>query len=218
VKSLLMLMSLYLLATGLAACSSQDEGDRQAKPAVTAESAAAIVSETQDDPDAEQHLATCRAAAASLGSALKAELQAAMQADGPSGALSVCQTEAGAIARKISDEQGIQVGRTSLGLRNPANAPDAWEQQGLAALTARLEAGEAPADLEAWALVTDSDGHRTFRYLKAIPTQPLCLTCHGDQLSPDVSAQLVKHYPEDQGTGFAVGDLRGAFTVSLPVE
>ncbi|MFH1842006.1 MAG: DUF3365 domain-containing protein [bacterium] len=211
-KSHLMLVSFFLLAVGLSACSSQDDGERQAEPA------AAIVAETQDDPDAEKHLATCRAAAVTLGGALQAELQTAMQAGGPGGALAVCRTEAGAIARQVSDKQGLHVGRTSLGLRNPANAPDAWEQKGLVALTARLHAGEAPENLEEWALVTDTDGHQTFRYLKAIPTGSLCLACHGDPLSPDVSAQLMKFYPEDRGTGFAVGELRGAFTVALPVE
>ena len=63
--------------------------------------------------------------------------------------------------------------------------------------------------------VTGADGNRTFRYLKAIPTGPLCLKCHGSDLAPDLAAKLAELYPEDKAHGFAVGDLRGAFSVKL---
>ena len=42
---------------------------------------------------------------------------------------------------------------------------------------------------------------------------PLCLTCHGAALSPDVEAALAESYPEDHATGYSAGDLRGAFVV-----
>mgnify|MGYP003340573505 CR=1 FL=1 len=50
--------------------------------------------------------------------------------------------------------------------------------------------------------------------MKAIPTAEICTTCHGVSLKPEVSARLQQLYPADQATGFAVGDLRGAFTLS----
>ena len=50
-------------------------------------------------------------------------------------------------------------------------------------------------------------------YVEPIMMQPLCLTCHGQELQPDVAAKLAQLYPEDQATGFADGDFRGVFWV-----
>ncbi len=52
-----------------------------------------------------------------------------------------------------------------------------------------------------------------FRYMKAIPTKGLCLTCHGKTLAEPVKATLAELYPEDKATGFKVGDIRGAFSI-----
>ena len=58
---------------------------------------------------------------------LKKELQTSMQEGGPVNAVSVCNLTAPAIANTYSVRNGWEVGRTSLKLRNPKNAPDAWE-------------------------------------------------------------------------------------------
>ena len=50
-----------------------------------------------------------------------------------------------------------------------------------------------------------------FRYMKAIPTRSFCLQCHGVELAPGVSEALARLYPDDLGTGFREGDIRGAF-------
>jgi len=41
----------------------------------------------------------------------------------------------------------------------------------------------------------------------------MCLACHGDNIAPEVTAAIRAHYPEDQATGFATGQLRGAFSI-----
>ena len=41
-----------------------------------------------------------------------------------------------------------------------------------------------------------------------------CATCHGESVSPEILAEIKARYPDDTATGFAVGDLRGMFTVS----
>jgi hypothetical protein len=233
-KAAAIFLLLAWMSLGSVACDSGDDTPERAEGAQGAERAeraqgagspdhadappAAIVSETQNDPDAEQHLATCRSATVRLGGALKSALMEAMQEGGPVGALEVCQMEAGSIATAVGAEKGLQVGRTAVRVRNPANAPDSWEQAALATFAARIEAGEQPKDFEHWAVVTDTEGHRTFRYLKAIPTMSLCLKCHGDAIAPEVTTALTELYPDDQATGFARGDLRGAFTVRLPLE
>lgn len=53
----------------------------------------------------------------------------------------------------------------------------------------------------------------SYRYLRAIPTMPICLACHGTDIDPEISDMLREHYPEDQATGFTAGELRGAFSI-----
>ena len=72
----------------------------------------------------------------------------------------------------------------------------------------RKQQGEAIAKIEYY-----EETEQGFRYMKAIPTKGLCLTCHGETLSEPVKAALLKHYPDDTATGFNVGDIRGAFTI-----
>ena len=50
--------------------------------------------------------------------------------------------------------------------------------------------------------------------MKAIPTAPLCLQCHGEAIAPPVAEKITKLYPEDKATGFREGDIRGAFVVT----
>jgi hypothetical protein len=109
------------------------------------------------------------------------------------------------------------IGRTSLKLRNPANAPDNWELAVLKQFEARKEQGESADKLEFFAVIDDDQGQKTFRYMKAIPTAALCLNCHGENVPAEVDAKLKELYPNDQARGFQEGDLRGAFTLAQPV-
>jgi hypothetical protein len=63
-----------------------------------------------------------------------------------------------------------------------------------------------------------AEGGPAFRYMKAIPTGELCLTCHGGSIDPDLAARIRAGYPKDQATGFKLGELRGAFTLSKPLD
>ena len=79
-------------------------------------------------------------------------------------------------------------------------------------------AGADPATLEHYEVVADETGSRAFRYMKAIPAQGPCLTCHGTNIPAEVTAALEGAYPQDQATGFAEGDIRGAFTIIQPID
>ncbi len=152
-----------------------------------------------------------------FSSSLQAELQAALNAGGPTNAIRVCKERAPAIAADYSARTGWDVGRTSLKLRNPAaNAPDAWEQQVLLKFEERKAGGEDVKTM-AVAEVTQVNGEKRFRYMQAIPTGGLCLACHGKALAPAVDTALDRAYPQDQAKGFSLGDIRGAFTLSKPL-
>ena len=148
-----------------------------------------------------------------FAAALKGELGAAMQSGGPLAAIDVCHEKAPAIAATVSRDQGMMLSRVSDRNRNPGNAPRAWQAEVLAAFEQRKANGEAVDALE-WQEVAETDSGREFRYMKAIPTAPLCLQCHGQAIAPPVADKLAELYPDDRATGFAEGDIRGAFVVT----
>jgi len=148
---------------------------------------------------------------------LKQELQAGMQEGGPINAVSVCNLTAPGIANTYSIRNGWDVGRTSLRVRNPGNAPDAWERSALESFEERKRAGEDPTKMEHYEVVRQ-DGIRELRYMKAIPTSGLCLACHGEQIDSTVKTRLEELYPNDQALGYREGDLRGAFTIRQPLS
>ena len=136
---------------------------------------------------------------------------------GPEGAILVCRDKAPQLAKAASEESGWTVRRVSLKNRNPKAAPDAWERAALEDFDRRAAAGESPATLEKAELVQD-DGRSVRRYMRALPTQQLCLQCHGsaEQLKPAVLERLRTIYPDDKATGYAVGQIRGAMTIRQP--
>ncbi|MXW87150.1 MAG: DUF3365 domain-containing protein [Boseongicola sp. SB0667_bin_21] len=167
------------------------------------------------DEDLAARVDTSREVVKSFAGALQKRLTAAMAAGGPTAAIKVCRIAAPDIAKEASEARDWRVGRTSLKLRNPANAPDAWELAVLLDFEARKAAGEDPAMIDHAEFVF-SDGKRTFRYMKAIGTRQVCTACHGTGIAPEVAATLDALYPEDRARGFSVGDIRGAFTITQP--
>jgi hypothetical protein len=142
---------------------------------------------------------------------LKKELQAAIQEGGPVNAITVCKTRAPDIAENISRE-GWQVGRTSLKIRNPANAPDEFEQNVLEDFERRKNEGRDIEQL-AYYKMTEVGEQSEFRYVKAIATGDLCLTCHGTNIAEQIVIKLDQLYPGDKARGYKKGDIRGAFTL-----
>ena len=167
---------------------------------------------TADAQLTDAQISTARTAVNALQTELQTALQTAMRDGGPIAAIEVCQLQALPITASISEQHKLYIRRTALKLRNPANAPDDWEAQQLADFAARAERGESLATMEA---VSRESGE--FRYMKAIPTGELCTGCHGTQIAEPLVNALQERYPADQATGFAAGDLRGAFSVRIPI-
>ena len=155
--------------------------------------------------------AACDSVTQTFMTTLKGELVAAMTEGGPPHAVEVCKIMAPDIASRFSRLPGVTVKRVSARNRNPANAPDDFE----AAALMRLAAAGEPGFFYQWR--TDSDGDSTFVYFKAIRTTEVCLACHGprETLGADLLAVLEREYPDDLATGYAAGDLRGAFVVAV---
>lgn len=156
-------------------------------------------------------LAEARSVATAVPPKLLSVLQQEIARGGFEGAIAACRDFAPRLAAQASADSGWHIRRVSLKNRNPRAVPDAWEREVLEDFDRRVTAGEPAAGLERGAVV-ETDGRREYRYLKALPTQELCLACHGsaEQVSPAVRSRLDELYPDDQATGYVSGQVRGA--------
>ena len=144
-----------------------------------------------------------------LQTALLATLRSAIEAGGPAAAVDVCRTEARTIAEGVALKQGIELGRTSHRVRNPANAPRPWARA--------IVEGSAGTKAAAGQIRVVDLGERV-GVLRPIGTAEMCTRCHG--AAPDVKRNLgealTTAYPQDRAVGFAAGDLRGWFWAEVP--
>jgi len=155
--------------------------------------------------DFTEFVAEAKASTNHLQLELKQELSAAMKESGPSGAVEVCSQRAAVLTAEVSERTGLDVRRVSLQHRNPDNKATPGEASILAMMATRRDLADS---------MVVRDGAPL--YMRAIRiSTPLCLQCHGakEDLTQEVLDQLDARYADDRATGFAEGDLRGAFVV-----
>ncbi len=148
---------------------------------------------------------------------LKPELGRAMKAGGPAHAVGMCYKKAPAIAQALSEKSGWNVNRVSLKPRGNSAYADSWETETLEWFNAQAANGKEIMKLEKFEVVR-VDGQDTIRYMKAIPTDGICLTCHGATLPKEVTTKLEELYPHDQATGYQQGQIRGAFSFQQTIK
>jgi len=166
--------------------------------------------QAQDEP----WLTDARKVAGAVPPKLLDVLNTQIAKDGPASAVAVCNEKAPQMAKAASEQSGWAIRRVSLRNRNPKAVPDAWELAGLEDFDRRTAAGEKPATLEKHEVVDAADG-KEYRYMKALPTQQVCLACHGpsEKITPEVAERLHTLYPADKATGYSIGQIRGAITI-----
>ena len=128
--------------------------------------------------------------------------------EGPVEAVTACQT----IAPSVTQGAGTRlarVGRTSHKLRNPNNAPKLWMKPLL------QEYLDNPGDMAPKLVVLDET---TVGYMEPIYLRPMCVTCHGTDIAPEVEARIDELYPTDAAKGFEPGHFRGVFWAELARE
>ena len=125
--------------------------------------------------------------------------------EGPVEAVTACQAVAPAVTQGAGS-QTAKVGRTSHKLRNPNNAPKLWMQPLLEGYLT------SPDQMEPRVVVLDEN---TVGYVEPIYVQPMCVTCHGTTIAPEVQKRIDELYPADQATGFEPGHFRGILWAEL---
>jgi hypothetical protein len=181
--------------------------------AVVLLSGTSVWAETPPDP-----AAAYRSAISDFAVGLQGELQEGMKAGGPLAAIAVCNSKAGTIAEEYSAKYGWHMARTSLKLRNPANAPSEHARAVLQEWQESFKEGDKAQELESLAIV-DIDGEKKQVFMKGIGMATVCTTCHGGaDVMPEVVEKITLLYPEDEARDYKEGDLRGAFVIVAPVE
>ena len=180
--------------------------------ALLATLAGCMTSATPDSNEVAAAIQKSAAAADLLFQRLSGELATALANGGPAAAVVICKDRAPAIAAEIQGATGVDIERTALRVRSPANAPDAWEMATMRSFIARHDAGEEWAAMSATRIES-----RQLNWMRPIPLGGMCATCHGDPatFTHDTRLALREAYPDDQATGFKPGDLRGAFTARV---
>ncbi len=168
---------------------------------------------------AQQAEQTARDAAQKLTATLLGEVQRAMKEGGPAHAVRVCAGKALDLTDEVAAEYGVGMRRVTEKPRNPLDSPDAYERRVLARFEAMARDGSLDVET-VHSEVVEQEGEMTLRFLKPLTIKKPCLACHGstDQISTEVAEVLDERYPADRATGYATGDLRGAISVTVPLE
>lgn len=112
------------------------------------------------------------------------------------------------------------VKRTSLRVRQVANAPDNADLAALISIQKDLMDGNSPPRLLVQRVEASGAMAAEWRVYRPISVMASCVVCHGptDSLLPSVKAKLERLYPEDQAVNYAVHEWRGVIRVSVSTE
>lgn len=111
------------------------------------------------------------------------------------------------IGKKFSQKTGYLLKQTSLKLRNPDNAPDAFEQR-------VLKKFEEEKGLKDYWEVNTVNQEKFFRYMLSLEIKEACLRCHESR--EKVPAFISENYKSDNAVGYHLGDVRGAISLKVP--
>jgi hypothetical protein len=167
----------------------------------------------------ENYLKMSRETAQNFSQTLGKTLKAQIESGGVESAIAVCKEVAPALAKQYSDHNRT-VTRVSLKPRNQTiGIPNAWEKEVLNHFDEQAIQKADLTQLETTKVVESNDG-KWFYYMKAIPTQSMCLQCHGqsNDIPTSVKALLSKEYPLDQGIGYVAGQVRGAISIKYRIK
>jgi hypothetical protein len=123
-------------------------------------------------------------------------------------ALGGCST----LAYKMTDDYSqlsdtVDIRRTALRYRNPANAPDTTDSHVMENMKSSKNFKKP--------LVVEMPNH--YRVYKALDMKKPCLACHGDieNMSSKLVKLIDKTYPKDLATGLKLGEFRGVVVAEI---
>ena len=171
-----------------------------------------LLSTTVSDDELETYRAKGDQITDAAQSVLLRELTAAMKAGGPPNAVAYCNSRAQLIMDSVSEAEGVWVRRTTDRTRNLRDEQmNEREIEAFSRLRSALQEGGKPITM------VDDEG-MTIEYYRPILIKEPCLACHGTpgETIADETMEVIKDaYPNDQATGYKVGDLRGMWHLTF---
>ena len=143
---------------------------------------------------------------------LSDHLKGAIATGGLEQAIAYCNIQALPLTDSLSQNFGVHIKRTSMKLRNPANAADSLETYMLG-LFQDIQDMKKPMVGKA-ILARDQN----IRYFAPIVVKTQCLACHGtvsEQVTDSTYNLIKSRYPGDAATGYKEGQLRGIWSVNF---
>jgi hypothetical protein len=113
---------------------------------------------------------------------------------------------------EISNAGKIDFSRTAITVRNPANAPDAWEARQMELFNLLADGGQDPEAFEVAEIVQEGN-EKVFRWMRPTVMGEACMTCHGEAVNQRIKLLLGQEYPLDDALGYSEGQLGGAYSV-----
>lgn len=156
-----------------------------------------------------------RAIVAETFSLLSSNLQSAIRLGGISNALPFCSLAASPLTAGLAGKHGVTIHRVTHKPRNPANRADTTELAVLKHFEATLSGTNLPS-----AVLTNLTASTVTFFAPIVLQNELCLRCHGDpirEIAPENVAVIRQLYPDDEATGFKLGQLRGAWRIDIPL-
>lgn len=143
--------------------------------------------------------------------ALSGELKRAIQNGGIEHALKYCNENAYPLTDSLSQANYVSIKRVSNRYRNPGNKADKMEEFLIKGFGNDLN--EEKEITPRLVLKDDS-----VIFYKAIITQPLCLTCHGQpekELAFSTDTLIRRLYPRDKAIGYEANQVRGLWRIGF---
>ncbi len=211
-KSLLFIFSIIISAIFWCGACSTDKRHAGKKEAATVKSSGSGEAELL-----EKAVERGNEISALSQKALASKLKNALDAGGVSNAIEFCNLNAYPIIDSLEEKLGSEIRRVTAKSRNPNDNPDSMEHTILDAYQNTHNSGE---DLRANVqLLRDSN---QILYSRAIVIENnLCLVCHGvpgRELTVENYELIKSFYPEDKAVGYQIGDLRGMWSIRIPID
>ena len=154
-----------------------------------------------------------QAIAAQAFGVLSSRLGKAIADAGLTNAIQFCSVHGITLTTAVGVTNEVVLRRVTHRPRNTQNRADTNELELIRYFESELNKGATPQP----AIGTNRTGFYTY-YAPIVLTLPLCLNCHGQpgqDIQPEVLAQLKATYPADEATGFKLGQLRGLWSVDF---
>ncbi len=166
------------------------------------------------DEQVEQYTEQGKKIAQASFKALSGQLKTAMKAGGVASAVGFCNATALPLTDNLSAKYGAVIKRTSLKLRNPANAPDSMEAK---MLNMYLIMSQMRNPIMVPKILEKNESEIQF-FAPIMIKNETCLKCHGvsgQTMKEEDYAIIKKHYPNDEAIDYRMNKFRGMWSITL---